>query len=211
MRCVRAWPAVRHGPFELAPRAAVRAGAGGHGCEPGSLPRVREPGAVARRGARRRLTLLRLAPRRDDSFFRQHLPPAEVSAETLAQVRPAHAPRPGSSHSLLRLLWLAHSRSQGLDNTAARVAPHADACLSRFENWALEHIFARPRSLGSAEAEAARAEEDAAAAFTPQEEMQLDARMHAARCRLAAVRASALRLAVSRACRWAFFQAQAQP
>ena len=64
------------------------------------------------------------------------------------------------------------------------MAVHADACLARFEQWAVGKVFARPAALDDTPA----GEAAAAAAFTAQEETDLDARLHAARCRLAAVR-----------------------
>lgn len=64
------------------------------------------------------------------------------------------------------------------------MAVHADACLARFEQWAVGKVFARPAALDDSPA----GEAAAAAAFTAQEETELDARLHAARCRLAAVR-----------------------
>jgi hypothetical protein len=106
-----------------------------------------------------------------------------VSPEALAQVRGrgGQGPTPAWPRLSTRSPPLA---LQGLDNTTQRVAVHADACLARFEQWAVGQVFARPAALDDTPA----GEAAAAAAFTAQEETDLDARLHAARCRLAAVR-----------------------
>jgi hypothetical protein len=74
-----------------------------------------------------------------------------------------------------------------VDATAARIAPHAEACLSRFERFALDVVFAQPASLtASLEAEAAQGEAAAARAYTAAQEAELDERLAATRARLAA-------------------------
>jgi hypothetical protein len=115
------------------------------------------------------------------SFLAQHLPPSEVAPDALAQVR-SRLSLPLSCVSPPRDARRAHT--QGLDNTSQRIAVHADACLSRFEQWALESVFARPAALDEHAAQQAAA----STAFTREEESELDARLQAARCRLAAVR-----------------------
>lgn len=72
-----------------------------------------------------------------------------------------------------------------MDALSARIAPHADACLTRFERFALDSVFARPAALDAA---AAHAQEAAAATCSAEEEARLDAQLEYKRCRLAAVR-----------------------
>ena len=107
--------------------------------------------------------------------------------------------------------------AQGLDATAARIAPHADACLTRFERFALDTVCAVPSALCEQVRRAlqlARSNEQRAAAplrraparrahaprarqaelpplrYSEAEEAALDARLEAARSSLAAAHAA---------------------
>lgn len=166
------------------PRHTRRAaGCGKRGRQLGSVPQVRAlrvevPSFRARSPPRR-------------SFLSSHLPPTEATRAALSEARAPSAREAGRSAAVLCFASLPSPPltpppPQGLRALVTRVAERAEPALVAFEAAAAA-VFARPAAL--APLAGATHPSVASGSASPEQEASLDAQLHDARCRLAAVRA----------------------